>query len=76
MNGAYVIEIEGETAGIVLVDEGGVQFFAAGPDYWSLDGRSYPSLSAAERAVAALRRERRPPRRPRAVRPAERSAAA
>lgn len=59
MADAYIIETEGETAGIVVRERRGVRFFASEPGFFALDGRSFDSLRAAHRAVEELRQARR-----------------
>jgi hypothetical protein len=59
MTGAFLIEIAGETAGVALPVRGGFRFAAALPFYRALDGASFPSVAAAQRAAALLARGRR-----------------
>jgi hypothetical protein len=59
MADAFVIQGADQTAGIVVVERGGVRFFAATPTYVQLDGKSFKNVHAAKRAVDGLD----PPRR-------------
>lgn len=52
---AFTIETSRHTAGIAVVDDNGFRFFAAHPLFASLEGTSYPSVAAVQRA--ATRRE-------------------
>ncbi|MGY3534062.1 MULTISPECIES: hypothetical protein [Bradyrhizobium] len=59
---AYVIEISDRTAGIVVSDARGFCFFSSDRAFDGLDGGYFGSARAAERAVRALLRQRRPAR--------------
>lgn len=62
--GAYVIEIDDETVGIVVPDENrAFRFFASLHAYNALEERSFANPRAAQQAALALIRERRPGRR-------------
>ncbi len=54
MADAFVIQSADETAGIVVIEHGGVRFFASAPAYVQLDGKSFKSVRAAKRAVDEL----------------------
>ncbi|MBI3503305.1 MAG: hypothetical protein HY059_00580 [Proteobacteria bacterium] len=56
MNDAYVIEIDGDAAGLALAERGGWRFAAAANPYWPLDGRRFRDVRQAERAARDLRR--------------------
>lgn len=47
----YLIEIQDHAAGIVVRDGNRFQFFAAGENFYSLEGRSFSSPHEAEKAV-------------------------
>jgi hypothetical protein len=51
---AYVIEVQGQTAGIVARDGRGYRFHAATHSFNSLDGRNFASPRQAEKAALAL----------------------
>jgi hypothetical protein len=51
---AYVIEVQGQTAGIVARDGRGYRFHAATHPFNSLDGRNFASPLQAEKAAMAL----------------------
>jgi hypothetical protein len=51
---AYVIEVQGQTAGIVARDGRGYRFHAATHPFNSLDGRNFASPLQAEKAALAL----------------------
>ncbi len=55
MADAYVIETAGETAGIVVLEKGGVRFYASEPAFFPLDGKSFLNVNAVHRAVSQLR---------------------
>lgn len=59
---AYIIEILGETAGIVARDRGGFRFYAADTAYAALEGTAFPSPQQAERAARRLKDGRGPGR--------------
>jgi len=54
MSDSYVIEVSSETAGIVVRDTGGYQFFAASHLYDRLEGRIFRTAREAERAARRL----------------------
>ena len=56
MSDAYVIESAGETAGIAVLERRGVRFYASHAPYQALDGKTFGSVNAVERAVGNLRR--------------------
>lgn len=58
MAGAFVIEVDGEPAGVVLAETSGVRFFASDRAYWDLEGRVFRSARHAERAAASLQARR------------------
>lgn len=51
---AYVVEIDGQTVGLAVVEPRGFRFFAATHRAWSIDGRTFRSLAAVNGAVANL----------------------
>ncbi|ALK10067.1 hypothetical protein [Blastochloris viridis] len=66
--GAFVIEIDDETVGIVVPDENrAFRFFASLQAYGALEQRSFANPRAAQQAAMALTRERRVGRRPEAA---------
>ena len=62
---AYVVEIDGQTAGLAVAEPRGFRFFASTHRAWSIDGQVFRSLAAvngaARRALtaSALRRRAR-----------------
>ncbi len=59
MNDAYVIEIDGDAAGLALAERGGYRFAAAADGYWKLDGLRFRDLRQAERAARSLKEKTR-----------------
>ena len=59
MPNAYIVEVAGQTAGIVARDQRGYRFFASDRFFDSLDGQEFSSARHAERAAQALLRQRR-----------------
>ncbi len=57
MSSAFVIEVDGAAAGVVLAEAAGLRFYASDRAYWDLDGRLFRSAREAERAAARLVRE-------------------
>lgn len=55
---AFVIEVDGEPAGVVLAEAAGVRFFASDRAYWDLEGEVFRSARHAERAAARLQARR------------------
>jgi hypothetical protein len=53
---AYIIETATVTAGIVAAQGRGFLFYAAHPDMYALDGRTFSSPRAAQRAAEKLAR--------------------
>jgi len=51
---AYTIEINGQSAGIVVAQSGGFMFFAADRVFHRLDRQVFPRVAHAERAVHQL----------------------
>jgi hypothetical protein len=58
MSAAFVIEIDGDAAGLALAERTGFRFYASARSYWELEGQWFPNLGQAERAAAAVRRRR------------------
>lgn len=58
MYDAYVIQVAGQTAGILARDESGpdYHFFSAGPKFAMLDGRRFDMPTEAERAAREILR--------------------
>ena len=54
MANAFVIEINGKAAGIVVEERGGFRFFASHRIFWKLDGRIYRRVRHAEKAARSL----------------------
>lgn len=59
MSGAFVIEVEDQTAGLVLAEKGGFRFRASDPVFRKLDGRMFAHVRQARAAAAALWRAAR-----------------
>jgi hypothetical protein len=59
MPDAFVIEIEDLTAGIVARDGSAYRFYASLRFFYSLEGQSFATPQHAERAAAALMRQKR-----------------
>ena len=53
-SGAFVIEVRGETAGLVVIDDNGYRFVASQPAFFPLDGLTYDSVRHARRAADEL----------------------
>ncbi len=70
MADAYVIETGGETAGIVVLEKGGVRFYASEATFFPLDGKSFLNVNAVHRAVSELREPRSTRSRRAALQPA------
>jgi hypothetical protein len=51
---AYVVEVDGQTAGLAVVEPRGFRFFAATHRAWSIDGQTFRSLAAVNAAAARL----------------------
>jgi hypothetical protein len=70
MSSAFVIEIEGDAAGLALAERSGFRFYASTRAYWELEGQWFGTLRQAERAAAVVERRRAaaarraPPARP------------
>jgi hypothetical protein len=58
MSAAFVIEIDGDAAGLALAERSGFRFYASERSYWELEGHWFRNLGQAERAAAAVRRRR------------------
>lgn len=58
MSAAFVIEVDGEPAGVVLAEGAGVRFFASDRRYWELEGRLFRTARHAERAAASMQTQR------------------
>ncbi|WP_225716442.1 hypothetical protein [Bradyrhizobium semiaridum] len=54
MSDSYVIEVSSQTAGIVVRDIRGYQFFAASHRFDALEGRIFRNAREAERAARRL----------------------
>lgn len=59
MSTAYVIEVRGETAGIIAREERGFRFYASSNRFNALEGEAFSSPRQAERAVVRLLTPRR-----------------
>lgn len=51
---AYIIEVHGSAAGIVVRDGGGFRFFASNARFQTLEGRIFGNPAKAERAARHL----------------------
>jgi hypothetical protein len=58
VSAAFVIEIDGDAAGLALAERSGFRFYAATRSYWELEGQWFRSLGQAERAATAVQRRR------------------
>lgn len=54
MADAFIIEINGKAAGLVVEEKGGFRFFASHRIFWKLDGRIYRRVREAEKAARGL----------------------
>ena len=54
MSDSYIIEVSSQTAGIVVRDARGFQFFAASHRFNALEGRLFRNAREAERAATRL----------------------
>lgn len=54
MANAFIIEINGKAAGLVVEEKGGFRFFASHRIFWKLDGRIYRRVREAEKAARGL----------------------
>ena len=59
MNDAFVIEIDGDAAGLALAERGGYRFAATTTAYWKLDGQHFRDVRQAERAARTLKEQTR-----------------
>jgi hypothetical protein len=57
MSGAYVIEIEDQTAGLVIAERRGYRFFASERIFRKLDGRLFQQVRQAHGAAAEIWRQ-------------------
>ena len=55
MADAFVIQSAELTAGIVVVERGGVRFYASEREFHGLDGKIFKNIRAARQAVERLR---------------------
>ena len=54
MANAFIIEINGKAAGLVVEEKGGFRFFASHRIFWKLDGQIYRRVREAEKAAHNL----------------------
>lgn len=54
MANAFIIEIDGKAAGLVVEEKGGFRFFASHRIFWKLDGQIYRRVREAEKAARGL----------------------
>lgn len=54
MANAFIIEINGKAAGLVVEEKGGFRFFASHRLFWKLDGRIYRRVREVEKAAHEL----------------------
>jgi hypothetical protein len=62
MSRAYAIDVQHQTAGLVVGEPGNFRFFSSSPDFDALEGRDFPTLAhvnSAARELAATRPARR-----------------
>ncbi|AXK81554.1 hypothetical protein DW352_14135 [Pseudolabrys taiwanensis] len=64
MSNAYIVEVQSETAGIVVRDGRQYRFFASDRRFDALEGRDFNSLRAAEAAARDHAAKRRNSTRP------------
>ncbi|MGB8842373.1 MAG: hypothetical protein WCC64_15040 [Aliidongia sp.] len=64
MADAFVIQSADLTAGIVVVERGGVRFYASDRNFHELDGKIFKNVRAARQAVDGMRRGAPSPHRP------------
>jgi hypothetical protein len=57
MSHAYIIEVAGQTAGIIAADTRGFRFHVSNTAFQPLEGRAFSTPQAAERAARALLRQ-------------------
>ena len=50
----YVLEVGGQSLGLLVAEKNGYTFFSAGPAARALDGKHFASTEAAQRALHAL----------------------
>jgi len=50
----WIVEVSGRQVGMVIPEGGGLMFFAAAPEVWSMDRQMFDSVGDAERAARAL----------------------
>ncbi len=55
---AFAIEVHGQSAGIVVAEQGGFVFFAADGAFQALDRRVFKGVGQAERAAVELAGDR------------------
>jgi hypothetical protein len=56
MSDAFVIEVDGDAVGVVVKEREGFRFVASSRDHLPLEGRLFPTPTAAERAAIERRR--------------------
>lgn len=61
MSNAYVIEVDGGAAGVVVRENRSFRFYASDRRYSRLEGSRYGSLEEAERAVKSVKTDVLPP---------------
>lgn len=54
MPDAFIIEVSGEAAGLVIRQERGFRFFASAPAFYPLEGKEFASVIQAENSAARL----------------------
>lgn len=54
MANAFIIEINGKAAGLVVEEKGGFRFFASHRIFWKLDGQVYRRVREAEEAAKVI----------------------
>ena len=64
MSDRFAVEADRRVVGVAVRGPGGFRFFSSEPDFFALEGRTFPRSRALARSVARLARKLRRPRRP------------
>jgi len=57
----WIVEVSGRQVGMVVPEGGGLMFFAAAPEVWSMDRQIFESVGEAQRTARALLHSDREP---------------